>query len=172
MAKSSAKPLPRWMSAKRDCREARFVQIGNSLLFHEKFRSLSAGAFKLYICCAMEAAGSINFQIPASKAEQYGIPPRSLARYIKELEGRGSFRPTAAENQPGQQMTIRSASAGWMMDDSLSLTTPTKEREQREDNTGQGIQRILFSRPIGPALVFFPLTPAFPGSKAAHFFRV
>jgi len=74
MAKSSAKPLPRWMSAKRDCREARFVQIGNSLLFHEKFRSLSAGAFKLYICCAMEAAGSINFQIPASKAEQYGIP--------------------------------------------------------------------------------------------------
>lgn len=89
MAKSSAKPLPRWMSAKRDCREARFVQIGNSLLFHEKFRSLSAGAFKLYICCAMEAAGSINFQIPASKAEQYGIPPRSLARYIKELEGAG-----------------------------------------------------------------------------------
>ena len=89
MAKSSAKPLPRWMSAKRDCREARFVQIGNSLLSHEKFRSLSAGAFKLYICCAMEAAGSINFQIPASKAEQYGIPPRSLARYIKELEGAG-----------------------------------------------------------------------------------
>lgn len=89
MAKSSAKPLPRWMSAKRDCREARFVQIGNSLLFHEKFRSLSAGAFKLYICCAMEAAGSINFQIPASKAEQYGTPPRSLARYIKELEGAG-----------------------------------------------------------------------------------
>ncbi len=77
MAKSSAKPLPRWMSAKRDCREARFVQIGNSLLFHEKFR------------CAMEAAGSINFQIPASKAEQYGIPPRSLARYIKELEEAG-----------------------------------------------------------------------------------
>lgn len=89
MAKSSAKPLPCWMSAKRDCREGRFVQIGNSLLFHEKFRSLSAGAFKLYICCAMEAAGSINFQIPASKAEQYGIPPRSLARYIKELERAG-----------------------------------------------------------------------------------
>ena len=54
-----------------------------------KSSSLSAGAFKLYICCAMEAAGSINFQIPASKAEQYGIPPRSLARYIKELEGAG-----------------------------------------------------------------------------------
>lgn len=89
MAKGGAKPLPRWMSAKRDCREARFVQIGNSMLFHEKFRSLSAGAFKLYICCAMEAAGSINFQIPASKAEQYGIPPRSLARYIKELEEAG-----------------------------------------------------------------------------------
>ena len=89
MAKSSAKPLPRWMSAKRDCREARFVQIGNSLLFHEKFRSLSAGAFKLYICCAMEAAGSINFQIPASKAEQYGIPRQSFVRYMKELEEAG-----------------------------------------------------------------------------------
>lgn len=89
MAKSSAKPLPRWMSAKRDCREARFVQIGNSLLFHEKFRGLSAGAFKLYICCAMEAAGSINFQIPASKAEQYGIPRQSFVRYMKELEEAG-----------------------------------------------------------------------------------
>ena len=76
MAKSSAKPLPRWMSAKRDCREARFVQIGNSLLFHEKFRSLSAGAFKLYICCAMEAAGSI-------------IPLQSFVRYMKELEEAG-----------------------------------------------------------------------------------
>ena len=89
MAKGGAKPLPRWMSAKRDCREARFVQIGNSLLFHEKFRSLSAGAFKLYICCAMEAAGSINFQIPASKAEQYGIPRQSFVRYMKELEEAG-----------------------------------------------------------------------------------
>ena len=86
MAKSSAKPLPRWMSAKRDCREARFVQIGNSLLFHEKFRSLSAGAFKLYICCAMEAAGSINFQIPASKAEQYGMYYTLLWSIIEAID--------------------------------------------------------------------------------------
>ena len=55
----------------------------------KKFRSLSAGAFKLYICCAMEAAGSINFQIPASKAEQYGIPRQSFVRYMKELEEAG-----------------------------------------------------------------------------------
>ena len=89
MAKHGAKPLPRWMSATKDCRESRFVQIGNSLLFHERFRNLSAGAFKLYICCAMEAAGSSGFQIPASKAERYGIPRKSMQRYIKELEAAG-----------------------------------------------------------------------------------
>ena len=115
MAKSSAKPLPRWMSAKRDCREARFVQIGNSLLFHEKFRSLSAGAFQLYICCAMEAAGSINFQIPASKAEQYGIPPRSLARYIKELEGAG-FIQTDRSGKPTRTANDYSFCFRWLDD--------------------------------------------------------
>lgn len=89
MPKRSAKPLPRWMSATKDAREGRFLQIGNSLLFYEAFRELSAGAFKLYICCAMESAGKQTFQMPASKAEQYGIPRQSFIRYMKELETAG-----------------------------------------------------------------------------------
>lgn len=33
----------------------------------------------------MEAAGRINFQIPASKLEKYGIPRKSFQRYLQEL---------------------------------------------------------------------------------------
>lgn len=83
--KQSARPLPRWMSAAPDCRETRFVQIGDTLLHNERFKALSPGAFKLYVCCSMEAAGRINFQIPASKAEKYGIPRKSFQRYLQEL---------------------------------------------------------------------------------------
>ena len=115
MAKRGAKPLPRWMSAKSDCRESRFIQVGNSLLFNEKFRNLSAGAFKLYICCAMESAGSINFQIPASKAEQYGIPSRSLARYIKELE-RAGFIQTARSGKSTRTANDYSFCFRWLDD--------------------------------------------------------
>ena len=44
MAKSqSSKPLKRWLTASSDCREKRFVQIGNTLLFDKKFASLSVG---------------------------------------------------------------------------------------------------------------------------------
>lgn len=67
------------MSAAPDCRETRFVQIGDTLLHNERFKALSPGAFKLYVCCSMEAAGRINFQIPASKAEKYGIAAERLS---------------------------------------------------------------------------------------------
>lgn len=90
MARSqSAKPLKRWLSANPDCREKRFVQIGNSLFFNEKFQSLSIGARYLYILAANEAAGSVNFQFPARKMCALGIKERSARNYIRELENAG-----------------------------------------------------------------------------------
>ena len=133
------------MSAKRDCREARFVQIGNSLLFHEKFRSLSAGAFKLYICCAMEAAGSINFQIPASKAEQYGIPRKSLQRYMKELEEAG-FIQKERSGKTTRTANDYSFSFRWLDDgrffiiDHTNKRTGAKGRQRRARHSANSIQ--------------------------------
>lgn len=36
-----------------------------------------------------ESAGRINFQITPKVAEKYGVPLRSMRRYVKELEEHG-----------------------------------------------------------------------------------
>ena len=77
--------IPFWMSAKPDCREGRFLQVGNSLLLSPEFRGLSMGARCLYLCAAMEAGGKRNFTFPQSAATKYGIPARSMRRYLQEL---------------------------------------------------------------------------------------
>ena len=81
--------IPFWMSAKQDCRENRFVQLGNSLLLSPEFQQLSMGARCLYICTAMEAGGRRNFTFPQSAATKYGINPRSMRRYLQELISTG-----------------------------------------------------------------------------------
>lgn len=90
MAKSqSSKPLKRWLTSSSDCRERRFVQIGNTLLFDKRFTSLSVGARYLYILAANEAAGSRDFQFPALKMKALGIKERTARKYIKELVDAG-----------------------------------------------------------------------------------
>lgn len=81
--------IPFWMSAKQDCRERRFVQVGNSLLLSPDFQGLSMGARCLYLCAAMEAGGKRNFTFPQSAAKKYGVSPRSFRRYIQELVSAG-----------------------------------------------------------------------------------
>lgn len=78
-----------WLSAKPDCKEGRFVQVGNSLLLSPDFQGLSMGARCLYLCAAMEAGGRRNFTFPQTAAKKYGISPRSMRRYIKELVDAG-----------------------------------------------------------------------------------
>lgn len=87
--RQSAKPLSRWLTAAPDCRESRFIQVGNSLLFSKAAQQLSPGAFKLYLCCAMEAGQFRNFQLTESKAKQYGFAKRSFIRYRDELKKAG-----------------------------------------------------------------------------------
>lgn len=90
MSKSrSAKPLPRWLSATPDCREKRFLQVGNSLLFNKKFQTLSVGARYFYLLAANEAGGKIDFQFPALKKRALGIKERTARNYIRELEKAG-----------------------------------------------------------------------------------
>ncbi len=87
--KKTGATLQPWLSAKVDCEEKRFVQIGNSLLLSPQFQSLSAGARCCYLCMAMEAGPRREFRLPKSAAKKYGIPHSSLCRYIRELEAGG-----------------------------------------------------------------------------------
>lgn len=46
-----------WLSARLDCKEGRFIQVGNSLLLSKEFQALTAGARFLYLCMTMESGG-------------------------------------------------------------------------------------------------------------------
>lgn len=78
-----------WLSAKQDCKEGRFIQVGNSLLFSKAAQSLSAGSFRLYLCMAMESGGRSEFSFPNSAAKKYGFAETSFNRYTKELREKG-----------------------------------------------------------------------------------
>ena len=75
-----------WVSARADCKEGRFLQIGNSLLLSEAFQALSAGARGLYLCMALEAGGRRGFTFPLAAAKKYGFSATSFRRYVDELE--------------------------------------------------------------------------------------
>lgn len=74
-----------WVSGKADCKEGRFIQIGNSLLLSKEYQALSPGAGRLYLCMAMESGGHRRFEFPEETIKKYGIAPRSARRYIEEL---------------------------------------------------------------------------------------
>lgn len=81
-----------WLSAKADCKEGRFIQIGNSLLLSEQFGKLKAGARDLYFRMAMESGGEREFTFPASSAERHHIPASSFERFKAELIDAGFIR--------------------------------------------------------------------------------
>ena len=87
--KKRVNPLKRWLSASPDCRENRFIQVGDTLLHDERFKKLGASACKLYFCCAMESAGEREFQMPLSKAAKYGFSESTFRRALDELESGG-----------------------------------------------------------------------------------
>lgn len=93
-----------WLSAHADCSEGRFLQVGNSLFFARPFQELSSGAQVLYLCMAMESGGRREFVFPRTAAKKYGIPPRSLLRYVAELTDAGFIDKTSLKNlrQPNE----------------------------------------------------------------------
>lgn len=93
-----------WLSARADVREGRFLQIGNSLLLSKPFQALSAGAQVLYLCMALESGGHREFLFPRTAAKKYGIPHRSMLRYVDELADSGFIEKTSLKNlrQPNE----------------------------------------------------------------------
>lgn len=93
-----------WLSARADCSEGRFLQIGNSLMLSKPFQALSPGAQMLYLCMALESGGRREFIFPRTAAKKYGVKPRSLLRYIDELSDAGFIDKTSLRNlrQPNE----------------------------------------------------------------------
>lgn len=78
-----------WLSAKPNCKEGRFIQIGNSLLLSKTFQKLSPGAQVMLLCMAMESGGRKNFKFPHSAILKYGFNKNYGAKYINELREAG-----------------------------------------------------------------------------------
>ena len=100
--KKSGAHIVGWLSARQDCAEGRFVQIGNSLLLSTKYQNLTAGAKNTYQCMAMESGGKREFTFPLSTAKKYGITDNSLRRHVDELTRAGfiTVRSGASIRQP------------------------------------------------------------------------
>ena len=90
--------IPSWLSANADCKEGRFIQVGNSLLLSKKFQKISQGARLLYFAMAMESAGKIEFVFPLKQATKHGFKEMSFRRYIKELTDSGFITVTSGAN--------------------------------------------------------------------------
>lgn len=87
--KAKSGVLKGWLSAKHDCQEGRFIQIGNSFLLSKEYQALTGGAKHLYLCMAMESGGARSFEFPHASAEKYGISKTSFERNTKELIAEG-----------------------------------------------------------------------------------
>lgn len=88
-----------WLSGKTNNKEGRFIQVGNSLLLNETLKRLKPGAWKLYICMAMEAGGKNIFAFPHKSAVKYGISRSSFDNYAKDLINSGLIEKVPQDEQ-------------------------------------------------------------------------
>ena len=82
-----------WLSARPDNKERRFIQVGDTFLLSDRVKELNNGAFRLYVCMAMEAGMNTVFTFPASSAKKCGFTSNNgfeLAK--KELIEAGFIR--------------------------------------------------------------------------------
>lgn len=113
MGKShAAKPLPFWASGNDHNKEKRFAQLGDSLLFHPAVKGLSANAFRVYVCCIMEAGGRKMFQFPESKALSLGFSRSTFRRSMAELHRKG-FLSTVRSGKTTRTASDYEFSAEW-----------------------------------------------------------
>lgn len=97
-SKKGDKRVIPWMSARVDCVEGRFIQVGNSLLLSGTVQKLSNSAFKVYFCMAMQSGGTPRFTLSEKEAKKYGIPRNTLGRAVKELRDAGFIRFRSGKN--------------------------------------------------------------------------
>ena len=88
--------LKPWLSANADCKEGRFIQVGNSFLLSRKVQHLSFATRWTYQAMCMESAGRNRFKFPESALQKYGIPSRTGRRGIDALIEAGFIERTCS----------------------------------------------------------------------------
>lgn len=96
---SKKRPIVPWLSANKDGKEGRFIQVGYSLLSDKRFNKLSPGARCLYFCMAIESGGNKEFTFPRSVAsKKYGIAKTTFDRQKNELAKKGFISFQSGKN--------------------------------------------------------------------------
>jgi hypothetical protein len=86
-----------WASAKLDCKEGRFIQLGNSFLLSPAVHDLSGTAFRLYVYMLVESGGKKEFKFPRQvMIKKYGLSVSSARNAIQELIEKGFIKITAS----------------------------------------------------------------------------
>lgn len=88
-----------WLTENIDCKEKRFIQVGNRLLLSKRFQNLSPGARALYLCMAMESGGRKGFTFPLSVALKFGFKKNSFWRYKNELDEKHFIKYCSNKNR-------------------------------------------------------------------------
>lgn len=101
-----------WLTGRSDCKEKRFLQVGNTLLLSETIKNLGIGARYLYLCMGMEAGGHREFVFPVSAAKKYGIPKNSFDRYKSELISAGLIQ-LVSSGWTTREKNIYAFQIGW-----------------------------------------------------------
>ncbi len=91
--------LKPWLSGNVDCRDGRFIQVGNSLLLSDAFRSLDGNAQKTYFALCMESGGKPTAELSRARAKKYGLAPATFTRAIRTLKESG-FISCSFEDNP------------------------------------------------------------------------
>ena len=96
--KKGDKRVSSWLSARADCTEGRFIQVGNSFLLSGTVQKLTPSTRWVYLCMAMESGKTPHFSLSKKEAEKYGIPHSTLDRARKELRDAGFVRIRSGKN--------------------------------------------------------------------------
>ena len=78
-----------WLSARKDNREGRFIQVGHSLLLSPEYQALTGTAKHLLLTMALESGGHSTVVYTHGTARKYGIPGSSYDRAINDLRAAG-----------------------------------------------------------------------------------
>lgn len=76
--------LPFWQSANPDCKEKRFLMLGNSFLLHPMILGLSNSAYRVYSYMCLESGGERIFTFPYCKYKKIVSKP-TFQRALQEL---------------------------------------------------------------------------------------
>ena len=77
------------LSARYDCQEVKFVQVGASFFEDEKVGFLKPQTKWLYLCMALVAGKDTEFFFSRGDALKFGIPDRTFRTAINELLEKG-----------------------------------------------------------------------------------